>query len=80
MTIATKQDRKILRHYLLALLSLKVTHSIRGSNFTCFGTYDEHIGACYEQSNSLDYIVCQVCRAQVERPSAEWIKDFMEAL
>ena len=72
-----------LKEYLQALARLKATHhsnNLANPSNLCFGAYDEHIEACYSQSKSPDYLICQVCRAQHERPSAGWIKDFLEIL
>jgi len=72
-----------LKEYLWALARLKATHhsnNLASPSNLCFGAYDRYNEACYSQSRSSDYLICQVCRAQVERPSAEWIKDFLEVL
>jgi len=69
-----------LRRYLEALLNVKSLRERDGFTCSCFGSYSNHYETCNYRSHSPEFTICQVCRAQVERPSADWIKVFLRAL
>ena len=67
----------VLRQYLKALQEVKSLRDKNGFIYFCFGSYSEHDMTCVHYSHTPDEIICQMCRAQVERQSADWIKDFL---